>query len=633
MEYNYEIILDANGVVKKVNDDALAIMGLPRASVLDQRLDDHLSTITGNRFLEEVDAINEGLQRSTRLKVEFIGLDDQLRPVVLRLSGEKQTGVAATLHPTPSETSTTTSGAFSSIGNPRHLLPVSRRVTTICRRATDKQTLLSEAMAVISEVTPTRAAAAIEWGGTAANWSVAAIDSNFDQEYLNGVFRSSVISRLSRGDVIIKDASLDGTISDQSLILLPLMASDSPEGIIILYVGGFSTISAEEQQSLGLLGEIIGLGIKGLTAPTETSDESQIRASDNEATVALGRLSAGLAHEINNAVTILHNNIQQITTAPRRLANANVLETITKDSKVAVNAINDLTDALKAFAPEETQEQQEVNLVRLIETVRSAVKFYGKRGIEISISIPSSRPIYIRCRSHYLVRALFLISIEMVDAALASGKVLMVDISLTPTSSTVSLIISISAGTFSIPSVLLSQLEKNGVFARLLEKAGAELAYTVDEDLLSLNIDLPLLSTAEVRKSVMPAFVSKDKPARRGMILIVDDEPAVLRSTRRVLEQDHDILAASSGKEALKIVKENPRIDVALLDIFMNEMDGIQVAEHLKQNNPAFENSIIFMTGGATDAETAEYLDRNQHPVLEKPVDIDTLKSHILKCL
>ena len=81
-----------------------------------------------------------------------------------------------------------------------------------------------------------------------------------------------------------------------------------------------------------------------------------------------------------------------------------------------------------------------------------------------------------------------------------------------------------------------------------------------------------------------------------AQILIVDDNPHNLKMVSKLLEnKGYQILLASSGPEALKIVSEK-QVDIILLDIMMPDMNGFEVCEQLKQNDATKEIPVIFLT-------------------------------------
>jgi len=116
----------------------------------------------------------------------------------------------------------------------------------------------------------------------------------------------------------------------------------------------------------------------------------------------------------------------------------------------------------------------------------------------------------------------------------------------------------------------------------------------------------------------------------KNKILIVDDNTNNLLVLEGILEpMPLNIVKATSGKEALKVILRE-HIDMVLLDVKMPIMNGFQVAELIRNRNKTRELPILFLTG-AIDDEYERF--RNKYPenvaCILKPIDIDTVKSHI----
>ena len=70
-------------------------------------------------------------------------------------------------------------------------------------------------------------------------------------------------------------------------------------------------------------------------------------------------------------------------------------------------------------------------------------------------------------------------------------------------------------------------------------------------------------------------------------ILLVDDEPAMLRYIRTLLEvDDYKVETASTGEEALQRVDKGMEPDLVLLDVLMPGIDGLETLEQLRQKRP-----------------------------------------------
>src|SRR6202049_5392821 len=73
-------------------------------------------------------------------------------------------------------------------------------------------------------------------------------------------------------------------------------------------------------------------------------------------------------------------------------------------------------------------------------------------------------------------------------------------------------------------------------------------------------------------------------------ILLVDDEPGMLRYIRTLLEVDeHKVQTASTGEEAVERVQKGLHPDLVLLDLLMPGIDGLQTLEKLRQLKPGLK--------------------------------------------
>jgi two-component system cell cycle sensor histidine kinase/response regulator CckA len=117
------------------------------------------------------------------------------------------------------------------------------------------------------------------------------------------------------------------------------------------------------------------------------------------------------------------------------------------------------------------------------------------------------------------------------------------------------------------------------------------------------------------------------EPSSRGRILVVDDEPIVCFSLQRLLSTEGEVLAVTSAREALALVREGKRFDAILCDLMMPDMDALAMYDALRSMEPAQADAMIFVTGGAFTARAREFLERVPNPRLGKPFDVDALLS------
>jgi CheY-like chemotaxis protein len=95
-------------------------------------------------------------------------------------------------------------------------------------------------------------------------------------------------------------------------------------------------------------------------------------------------------------------------------------------------------------------------------------------------------------------------------------------------------------------------------------------------------------------------------PGLKGRVLLVDDEPAVRKVGRRMLEDmGLEVLEARDGIEALEIYRrEGDAVDVVMLDITMPRMDGYQAFREIRSLDP--EARALLVTGNVQDLEDVE---------------------------
>ncbi len=115
---------------------------------------------------------------------------------------------------------------------------------------------------------------------------------------------------------------------------------------------------------------------------------------------------------------------------------------------------------------------------------------------------------------------------------------------------------------------------------------------------------------------------------RRRRALIVDDEAGVRESLRMVLKDAYDLVAASSGSEALELIGKGAP-DVVLLDIVMPGMDGMQVLEELRTRCPNLP--VVMLTATKTVKTAVGAMKLGAFDYVTKPFDVEELRLIIEK--
>lgn len=110
-------------------------------------------------------------------------------------------------------------------------------------------------------------------------------------------------------------------------------------------------------------------------------------------------------------------------------------------------------------------------------------------------------------------------------------------------------------------------------------------------------------------------------------ILILDDEVAVLHFFERALRtQDYAVSTFSTGAAAMDAIAEQ-EFDLALLDLRLKDMSGLDVLEHLRQQWPA--TPVILITAHASLETAIRALRQGAHDYLLKPCSVDELRQSV----
>jgi two-component system, OmpR family, KDP operon response regulator KdpE len=109
-------------------------------------------------------------------------------------------------------------------------------------------------------------------------------------------------------------------------------------------------------------------------------------------------------------------------------------------------------------------------------------------------------------------------------------------------------------------------------------------------------------------------------------ILVVDDDPAILRAVRRALQgHGYDVTTAKTAREALE-AHSKARPEVILLDLVLPDGTGLAVCEAVRQSSDV---PIIVLSAVDDDGTKVEALDRGADDYLTKPFSMEELRARI----
>ena len=160
----------------------------------------------------------------------------------------------------------------------------------------------------------------------------------------------------------------------------------------------------------------------------------------------------------------------------------------------------------------------------------------------------------------------------------------------------------------------------------VVAKGVNSIEYLLEETVLHLHINHKEL--APEKKKVIENIRMKEDILTGKNILVVDDDVRNLFALTTVFERlNINAITAESGKEAINILNENPKIDMVLMDIMMPEMDGYETTQKIRREHKNSTLPIIAVTAKAMKGDRQKCIEAGASDYITKPLKIDQLLS------
>lgn len=414
--------------------------------------------------------------------------------------------------------------------------------------------------------------------------------------------------------------------------------------IVIPLAGQLIARFSDDARRLSRLSVELATEVKARTSERDAARESLI---EQQRLAALGRLAAGVGHEINNPLQYVISNLEELESEEtgdeaswQQNALANALEGAERIRRV-VEGLRRYGAVSERFEP-----------VALHDVVRTALRIAEPQLRAVANVRTTLGPVplvlgdegqLVQCVVNHLVNA---------AQSLASTKQRSSEIVVgTDTSSNGQACVRISDNGDGFPAELLPRLGEPYVSTRV-QQGGTGLGIFLSHGLIVAHGGTLTLHNAETGGAVveiclppatspstsaianggdMPgsAHPAKQVAGRARRILLVDDEPALVAVLQRGLSRlGHTVIAARDGVEALALAQHGG-FDVVLSDLMMPHMSGAELAAALADQHPRLRERMLIMTGGAVSDEHSAFLERTDVIVVEKPVRLAQLATAI----
>ena len=364
---------------------------------------------------------------------------------------------------------------------------------------------------------------------------------------------------------------------------------------------------------------------------------------------SVGELAAGIAHEINNPVAIMVQEAGWIEDLLEeedfeKSKNLEEFTTALKQINTQGKRCKEITQKLLSFARKTSLNEEKVQLNDLIDEIVSIIDVAAYPKVSINLDLDESIPPIFGSQSEIQQVFLNLINNALYVLQKDGGQI---DIISRVDGSSVLLVVEddgpgipqanldrifdpffttkpVGKGSGLGLSICFGIIKKMGgeidVHSLVDEGTRFEVRFPIKDATSQTSKDLPKYSDAD--ENLLP-LESKHKHGKRIKLLLVDDEQSFAKVLSKRLERRNMAVTTSlSGTMAIQALRKVD-YDVAVLDLKMPDMDGLEVLKIFKTMYPQME--VIILSGHESEKAAREGIQRGAFSYLSKPCDIEKL--------
>jgi PAS domain S-box-containing protein len=363
---------------------------------------------------------------------------------------------------------------------------------------------------------------------------------------------------------------------------------------------------------------------------------------------AVGTLAAGVAHEINNPLSFVVANVDTALEEIHAMNGSSwpallEVEKMLLDARLGADRVTKIVRGLKTFS---RSSEERPHVVDLVPVLQLSIEIAANQIRQCASLITEFGPVPLveadDARLGQVFVNLLMNAAQAFPGARAEGNEICVA---TSTDARGRAVVEVKDTGSGIAPALLSRVF-DPFFTTKPVGTGTGLGLSITHTIVTgmggdIAVESALGKGTTFRLALPPAgsFApstptskgsSKSPAARRGTVLVVDDEPDVCSAMRRVLRQ-HDVIVANDGRTALELLATGKVFDVVLSDLMMPNMSGMALFKAIAERYPELAPKVIFITGGAFTAEAHAFLDAVRNERLAKPFNSGELQKMVAR--
>lgn len=444
-----------------------------------------------------------------------------------------------------------------------------------------------------------------------------------------------------------------------SVLALPMIADNEAFGVLTVYSNKPDAFDTVEQELLLSLTDNLSYGItmlrnaKAKERALAENEKLQYQLLQAQKMEMLGQLAGGIAHDFNNMLAVILGHTEMALEEPR------LAQTVRSDLdsiQKAAQRSADLTGQLLAFARKQPVKPRILELNPIIENTIPVIQRLMGENITL-LWKPNTNDALIRIDPVQIDQILVNLCINSRDALHGSGRITIktsqhylkaneIGDSYSCAIPGEYVLLEVTDNGVGISTTILPHIFEPFFTTKEIGKGtglGLSTVYGIVKQSQGFIQCLSQEGKGTSMRIYLPRVWHKDKiilpetplaiEKCNGTILLVEDEPTILKLCKTMLEKGgYRVLNASLPAEALRIAESHKgAFDLLLTDVIMPEMNGCELSKRIQQTNPNLKT--LFMSGYTSDfLSESESIDQ-EIDLLPKPFDIRALTAKVSQLL